>query len=94
MSKLSPSLKALINAPFARPGQTPAPRRINDVFTRIAHEARERQYGERPWLTLAVSLVSHRKPPKPPSTHAILPISRQQQPSRSTHPPRCSRCTP
>ncbi|SPQ24643.1 42b83349-2b1d-483b-9746-4b73ae134c8e [Thermothielavioides terrestris] len=55
MSKLSPSLKALINAPFARPGQTPAPRRINDVFTRIAHEARERQYGERSWLTLAAA---------------------------------------
>ncbi|KAK4153969.1 hypothetical protein C8A00DRAFT_14845, partial [Chaetomidium leptoderma] len=55
MSKLSPSLKALINAPFARPGQAPAPRHIRDVYTRIAHEARERKYGERPWVTLSVT---------------------------------------
>ncbi|KAL2163374.1 hypothetical protein VTH06DRAFT_5431 [Thermothelomyces fergusii] len=55
MSKLSPSLKALINAPFARPGQTPAPRHIRDVYTRIAHEARDRRYGERPWVTLSAA---------------------------------------
>ncbi|KAL2186358.1 hypothetical protein L209DRAFT_731010 [Thermothelomyces heterothallicus CBS 203.75] len=55
MSKLSPSLKALINAPFARPGQAPAPRHIRDVYTRIAHEARERRYGERPWVTLSAA---------------------------------------
>jgi hypothetical protein len=54
MSKLSPSLKALINAPFARPGQAPAPRQIRDIYARIAHEARERKYGERPWVTLSV----------------------------------------
>jgi hypothetical protein len=54
MSKLSPSLKALINAPFARPGQAPAPRHIRDVYTRIANEARERKYGDRPWVTLSV----------------------------------------
>ncbi|KAH6847415.1 hypothetical protein B0I37DRAFT_430947 [Chaetomium sp. MPI-CAGE-AT-0009] len=55
MSKLSPSLKALINAPFARPGQAPAPRQIRDVYTRIAHEARERKYGDRPWVTLSAA---------------------------------------
>ena len=58
MSKLAPSLKALINAPFARPGQAPAPRHIRDVYARIAREARERQYGERPWVTLSVSPLS------------------------------------
>ncbi|KAK4124559.1 hypothetical protein N657DRAFT_644799 [Parathielavia appendiculata] len=55
MSKLSPSLKALINAPFARPGQTPAPQHIRDVYTRIAREARERKYGDRPWVTLSAA---------------------------------------
>ncbi|KAK4131018.1 hypothetical protein BT67DRAFT_354750, partial [Trichocladium antarcticum] len=55
MSKLPPSLKGLINAPFARPDQAPAPRHIRDVYTRIAREARERRYGERPWLTLAAA---------------------------------------
>ncbi|KAK3305701.1 uncharacterized protein B0T15DRAFT_416456 [Chaetomium strumarium] len=55
MSKLSPSLKALINAPFARPGQAAAPRHIRDIYARIAHEARERKYGERPWVTLSAA---------------------------------------
>ncbi len=55
-SKLAPSLKALINAPFARPGQAPAPRHIRDVYARIAREAREHGYGDRPWITLSVSL--------------------------------------
>lgn len=64
MSKLAPSLKALINAPFARPGQAPAPRHIRDVYTRIALEARERQYGDRPWVTLSVRLLL---PPPIPS---------------------------
>lgn len=54
MSKLSPALKALINAPFARPGQTPAPRNIAAIYQGIAREARERNYGDRPWLTLSV----------------------------------------
>jgi hypothetical protein len=65
MSKLSPSLKALINAPFARPGQAPAPRHIRDVYTRIAHEARERKYGERPWVTLSVRHQPHPVPNPP-----------------------------
>ncbi|EGS22251.1 uncharacterized protein CTHT_0017700 [Thermochaetoides thermophila DSM 1495] len=55
MSKLSPSLKALINAPFARPGQAPAPRQIRDIYARIAREARERRYGERPWIALSAA---------------------------------------
>ncbi|KAK3348205.1 hypothetical protein B0H65DRAFT_423815 [Neurospora tetraspora] len=55
MSKLSPSLKGLINAPFARPGQTPAPRNIEAVYTKIADEARERKYGEKPWLALSAA---------------------------------------
>ncbi|KAK3936857.1 hypothetical protein QBC46DRAFT_394062 [Diplogelasinospora grovesii] len=55
MSKLSPSLKSLINASFARPGQTPAPAGIADVYRRIASEAKERKYGNRPWLTLSAA---------------------------------------
>lgn len=60
-TKLSPSLKALINAPLARPGQTPAPPRIKELYQQIAREARERQYGVRPWLALSV----HPLPPFP-----------------------------
>lgn len=65
-TKLSPSLKALINAPLARPGQTPAPPRIKELYQQIAREARERQYGVRPWLALSV-----RPPPRPPPTQKV-----------------------
>lgn len=66
-TKLSPSLKALINAPLARPGQTPAPPRIKELYQQIAREARERQYGVRPWLALSVRPPPKRSPPLTPS---------------------------
>lgn len=55
MSKLSPSLKALINAPFARPGPCAAPAKIRDVYQAIARDAAQRQLGVRPWLAISVS---------------------------------------
>ena len=58
MSKLSPALKELINAPFSRPGPAKAPARIRDVFTRIAGEAAQKNVGNRPWVALSVSLRS------------------------------------
>ena len=54
MSKLSPTLKALVNAPFSRPGPSPAPARIRAVYESILTEAAEKNYGTRPWLTLSV----------------------------------------
>ncbi|KAK4192137.1 hypothetical protein QBC35DRAFT_511875 [Podospora australis] len=54
-NKIRPTLKALINHPHARPNTTPAPAKIRNVYHRIAREARERQYGERPWITLAAA---------------------------------------
>ena len=54
MSKLSAAVKGLINAPFARGGQMPAPARIREVYERIANEAREKKYGRRAWLTASV----------------------------------------
>lgn len=56
MSKLSPSLKTLINAPFARPGQTAAPSHIRDVYQTIARDAAKNKVGAKPWLALSVSL--------------------------------------
>ena len=55
MSKLSPPLKALINAPFSRPGPVPAPRGIADVYARIAREAEQHRVGTNPWLAISVS---------------------------------------
>ncbi|KAK3689495.1 hypothetical protein B0T22DRAFT_408526, partial [Podospora appendiculata] len=83
MSKLPPSLKALINAPFARPGQAPAPPRIKEIYQRIAQEARDNNYGERPWLTLTAAatftlnspaslLILHTIASSPPSTTTPL----------------------
>ncbi|KAK4452206.1 hypothetical protein QBC34DRAFT_399445 [Podospora aff. communis PSN243] len=54
-SKLSPSLKALVNKASARPGQVPAPRGIQDLYRRLRDEARERKYGDRSWLVLSAA---------------------------------------
>ncbi|KAJ3482746.1 hypothetical protein NLG97_g7487 [Lecanicillium saksenae] len=40
-TKLSPALKALINAPFAKPGPCPAPSKMRDVYARIGQDAAE-----------------------------------------------------
>jgi hypothetical protein len=55
MSKLSPSLKALINAPFARPNTLPASPRIRSVYEGLKKEASSKNVGVPAWLTLSVS---------------------------------------
>ncbi|TQV92068.1 hypothetical protein V2A60_004374 [Cordyceps javanica] len=54
-TKLSPALKALINAPAARPGPCPAPSQIRDVYARIAQDAAARKLGQRPWVVLSAA---------------------------------------
>lgn len=56
MSKLSPSLKALINAPNARPGTIPAPAQISSVYASIAKEAEPRKVGLKAWFSAVVRL--------------------------------------
>ncbi|KAH6603292.1 hypothetical protein Trco_008067 [Trichoderma cornu-damae] len=60
MSKLSPGLKALINAPFARPGpchvaKGAAAAAMGDVFRGVAREARGRGVGARAWLAISAA---------------------------------------
>lgn len=55
MSKLSPKLKALINAPFARPNTLPASPRIRGVYEESRREAREKDVGVPAWLAVSVS---------------------------------------
>lgn len=58
MSKLSPSLKTLINAPFARPGLCPAPNpasKLRDVYASIASEAAQRHVDPQPWIALSAA---------------------------------------
>ncbi|KAI3396073.1 hypothetical protein diail_490 [Diaporthe ilicicola] len=53
MSKLSPALKELINAPFSRPGPAKAPIGIAKIYERIASEAHSKNLGPRPWLAIS-----------------------------------------
>ncbi|POS73117.1 hypothetical protein DHEL01_v208489 [Diaporthe helianthi] len=53
MSKLSPALKELINAPFSRPGPAKAPIGISKIYERIASEAHSKNLGPQPWIVLA-----------------------------------------
>ncbi|KAI4736381.1 hypothetical protein E4T50_13103 [Aureobasidium sp. EXF-12298] len=55
MSKLSPALKQLINAPFARPGALPAPQGIKSFYENLAKDAKERGVGVPAWLSMATA---------------------------------------
>lgn len=83
MSKLSPALKGLINAPFARPGQTPAPANIRAVYERIAREAADKRYGRNPWLTLSAAATFTLN--SPDALHSLFQVSSSSQ---QTHRPR------
>lgn len=54
MSRLSNSLKALINAPAARPSTVPAPPDISSVFRKIAQTAQAKNVSQPSWLALSV----------------------------------------
>jgi len=56
-SKLSPSLKALISASFARPNTLPATPRIRSVYERLRQEATSKDVGTSSWLALSVSSI-------------------------------------
>ncbi|PNS16605.1 hypothetical protein CAC42_4569 [Sphaceloma murrayae] len=55
MSKLSPTLKSLINAPFARPGAVPAPSNIRHVYEQLAKDAASKNVGVPAWLSIATA---------------------------------------
>ncbi|KAI9376198.1 hypothetical protein BJX61DRAFT_491150 [Aspergillus egyptiacus] len=55
MSKLSPALKALINAPAARPNTVPAPRNIQSVYAKIQQTAQAKNVSLPSWLALVTA---------------------------------------
>ena len=55
MSKLSPTLKSLINAAHSRPGPVPAPPRIQAVYNKIEEEATARRLGRPSWLGISTA---------------------------------------
>ncbi|CDM34913.1 unnamed protein product [Penicillium roqueforti FM164] len=55
MSKLSPSLKALIKAPAARPSTIPAPANITSVYQKIQQTAQSKQLSQPSWVALSTA---------------------------------------
>ncbi|KAG9244108.1 hypothetical protein BJ878DRAFT_507701 [Calycina marina] len=56
MSKrLSPALKALIGAPFARPNTLAAPPRIKAVYTQLKNEATSKEVAPSCWIALSTA---------------------------------------
>ncbi|PYI12639.1 hypothetical protein BO78DRAFT_392473 [Aspergillus sclerotiicarbonarius CBS 121057] len=55
MSKLSHHLKALINAPAARPNTVPAPRNIQSVYKKIQQSAQSQNLSQPSWLALSTA---------------------------------------
>ncbi|KAF2815262.1 uncharacterized protein BDZ99DRAFT_193176 [Mytilinidion resinicola] len=79
MSKLSPTLKSLINAAHARPGPIPAPPQINSIFKQIEREARERHVGRPSWLALATATTMTLN--SPGSLNALYTVATASSPS-------------
>lgn len=57
MSKLSNSLKSLINSPSSRPGTVPAPRNIQSVFHKIQQDAESNDVSQPSWVALSVCYI-------------------------------------
>jgi hypothetical protein len=81
MSKLSESLKTLINAAHVRPHTTPAPKNITSVYEKIASDAKAKNVGLPAWLCASVrSEPSPNSPPKAlPQANSTNDTFRQQQ---------------
>ena len=81
MSKLSESLKTLINAAHVRPHTTPAPKNITSIYEKIASDAKAKNVGLPAWLCASVrSPKTHHSPLQPnQKTTRLTPTPRQQQ---------------
>ncbi|KAI1775859.1 mitochondrial protein [Hypoxylon cercidicola] len=56
MSKLSDTVKALINASHAKPGYTPSSAGVQTALTRFASDAAEKKVGLPAWVTLSTAV--------------------------------------
>ncbi|KAG6063271.1 hypothetical protein E4U32_001443 [Claviceps aff. humidiphila group G2b] len=79
MAKLSPSLKALIHASFARPGPVPASAAIREVYQSIARDATARKLGVRPWLVMSTAAtITLNSPDSLPVLHDVASMGQTQ----------------
>ncbi|KAF3385721.1 Dol-P-Man:Man [Talaromyces pinophilus] len=82
MSKLSPALKALINAPNARPGTIPAPAQISSVYASIAKEAEPKNVGLKAWFSAATAAtMTMNSPESLVQLHKLVSESRSKEES-------------
>ncbi|KAF1817310.1 hypothetical protein P152DRAFT_504607 [Eremomyces bilateralis CBS 781.70] len=79
MSKLSPALRTLINAPHARPNIIPAPSHIRSVYEDIARDAARKNVGRPSWLALATAATMTMNSPE--SLTALFEVATEQSPS-------------
>ncbi|KAG6061960.1 hypothetical protein E4U17_006084 [Claviceps sp. LM77 group G4] len=79
MAKLSPSLKALIHASFARPGPVPASAAIREVYKSIARDATTRKLGVEPWLVMSTAAtITLNSPDSLPILHDVASMGQSQ----------------
>ncbi|OJJ35766.1 hypothetical protein ASPWEDRAFT_41008 [Aspergillus wentii DTO 134E9] len=79
MSKLSNSLKALINAPIARPATVPAPRNIQSVYHKIQQGAQANNVSQPSWLALSTAATMTMNSPD-----SLVALFQQATTSKST----------
>lgn len=78
MSKLSPTLKSLINAAHSRPGPVPAPPAIQKIYSKIEREATDRKLGRPSWLSISTAATMTMNSPE--SMIALYNSSTQSRP--------------
>ncbi|KAI0481926.1 hypothetical protein GGR56DRAFT_669852 [Xylariaceae sp. FL0804] len=81
MSKLSESVKALINAGHARPGYTPASSQFRPALTRFADDASGKKVGLPAWVTLSTAVSATMNCPEA-MTH-IFELANSRSPDRA-----------
>ncbi|OGE54736.1 hypothetical protein PENARI_c005G06776 [Penicillium arizonense] len=81
MSKLSASLKALINAPAARPSTVPAPANITSVYQKIQQTAQAKQISQPSWVALSTAATMTMNSPE--SLTALYNLASTTTPTQS-----------
>ncbi|CAG8077169.1 unnamed protein product [Penicillium olsonii] len=78
MSKLSGGLKALINAPTARPFTVPAPANITSVYQKIQQTAQSNQVSQPSWVALSTAATMTMNSPE--SLTALFELAGAEKP--------------
>lgn len=84
MSKLSEGLKALINAPFARPGYTKPASNIRSIFQQLSQDAQSRGVGTPAWVTFSTATAMTMNSPE--AMRAITTVASSPNDASSPKP--------